>query len=114
MSSEKVDHQPSGVPFLKAAHLLLPFFLLIPAAGCSQKEAKQPEAPAKAQPVQNGRIEPIPQSTPSAPAKVSPAFAEKIRGIIAAGNLASMERPNFSDYRSHLTAVYEMSSYAPL
>jgi len=112
--SERVDHQATVAPFRKTARLLLPFFLLMPAAGCSHNEAQQHEAPVKAQPVQNGKIEPIPQSTPSAPATVSPAFAAKIREIVAAGSLASMERPNFSDYRSHLIAVYEMSSYAPL
>ncbi|MBS1799248.1 MAG: L,D-transpeptidase family protein [Acidobacteria bacterium] len=87
--------------------------LFLAVAGCS-KAIKPTQAPVAPQPVQNGRIEPIPQATPSAPAQVSAAFADRVREIAAAGRLEAMERPNFSDYRAHVIAIYENAKYAPL
>ena len=54
------------------------------------------------------------QSRPPVPAQVSPAFAARLKEIAAAGQIAGMERPNFSDYKKHFVAAYEASSYAPL
>jgi murein L,D-transpeptidase YcbB/YkuD len=49
---------------------------------------------------------------PAAP--VSAALSARLREIAASGRLGGMERPNFSDYRKHVQAVYEASNYAPL
>jgi murein L,D-transpeptidase YcbB/YkuD len=49
---------------------------------------------------------------PEAP--VALAVSTRIREIAASGRLEGMERPNFSDYRKHVQAVYEASNYAPL
>ena len=54
------------------------------------------------------------QSAPPTPAQVSPAFAARLNEIAAAGQIAGMERPNFSDYKKHFVAAYEASGYAPL
>jgi murein L,D-transpeptidase YcbB/YkuD len=52
------------------------------------------------------------QEQPAAP--VSAALSARLREIAASGRLEGMERPNFSDYRKHVQAVYEASNYAPL
>ena len=52
------------------------------------------------------------QEQPAAPA--SAALSARLREIAASGRLEGMERPNFSDYRKHVQAVYEASNYAPL
>lgn len=58
-----------------------------------------------------------------APARMSSARSEeqpaaavsaRLREIAASGRLAGMERPNFSNYRKYVQAVYEASNYAPL
>ncbi len=99
---------PAYITFLAAVALLLA------TAGCSSKAQEHVQAPPAPKPVQNGRIEPIAQAPPSPPLQVSPAFSAKIREIASAGSLALMERPNFTDYRAHVTAIYENAAYAPL
>ncbi len=53
-------------------------------------------------------------SQEQAAAPVSAAVSARLREIAASGRLEGMERPNFSDYRKHVQAVYETSNYAPL
>jgi L,D-transpeptidase YcbB len=47
-------------------------------------------------------------------APISAAMSARLREIAASGRLDGMERPNFSDYRKHVQAVYEATNYAPL
>jgi murein L,D-transpeptidase YcbB/YkuD len=92
---------------------VLALCIALTTTSCKTRQSAQAQSPAP-QPVQNGKIEPIPQSPPSAPASVSPAFADRLRKIISAGKLASMERPDFSDYRVHLQGIYTNANFAPL
>jgi murein L,D-transpeptidase YcbB/YkuD len=102
------------IPGLISPRILLFISFIFVIAGCSSKAVNPAQTPVTPPPVQNGKIEPIPQTTPAAPAQVSAAFADRIREIASAGRLESMERPNFSDYRAHITAIYENAKYAPL
>lgn len=98
---------------LNTYHLLFLSALFLITAGCT-RGTEHSQTPAAPPPVQNGKIEPIPQTTPSSPAQLSPAFGERLKEIISAGRLDSMERPNFMDYKGHLAAVYQNSGYTPL
>jgi murein L,D-transpeptidase YcbB/YkuD len=52
------------------------------------------------------------QEQPAAPAAA--AVSTRLREIAASGRLGGMERPDFSNYRKHVQAVYEAANYAPL
>ncbi|WP_260705316.1 L,D-transpeptidase family protein [Edaphobacter flagellatus] len=98
----------------RCIHLALFLSALLPfTAGCT-KATGHAQVPAP-RPVQNGKIEPIPQTAPSSsPAQVSSAFGDRIREIIAAGKFESMQQPNFTDYKEHLATIYRNSGYTPL
>lgn len=81
--------------------------------GCKSKFKAQAQTPTPP-PVRNGKIEPIPQGPPPTPATVTPAFAERVRQIIAGGRLVSMQQPDFSDFRTDLQAIYQNVSFAPI
>lgn len=112
MIPSTVDNSATARRQISSSQMLFLTLLLV-TAGCS-KAVEHTQAPVAPHPIQNGKIEPIPQTAPSQPAQVSPAFGEKIREIASAGRLPSMERPNFSDYRAHVTAIYENAGFAPL
>ena len=54
------------------------------------------------------------QAAPPTPAPVSSVVSARLHEIAAAGKLASMDRPDFTDYRMHFQHAYETSSFAPL
>jgi murein L,D-transpeptidase YcbB/YkuD len=54
------------------------------------------------------------QAPPPPPAPVSPAVSARLHEIATAGTLASLSRPDFSDYRMHFQHAYEPSNFAPL
>ncbi|MGA7318664.1 MAG: L,D-transpeptidase family protein [Silvibacterium sp.] len=54
------------------------------------------------------------QAAPPTLAPVSPGVSARLQEIAAAGRLASMDRPDFSDYRMHFQHAYETSNFAPL
>ena len=54
------------------------------------------------------------QAAPPTPTPVSPGVSARLHEIAAAGKLASMDRPDFSDYRMHFQHAYETSNFAPL
>ena len=54
------------------------------------------------------------QAPAPSPAPVSAGVSDQLRQIGAAGSLAAMARPDFSDYRLHFQHAYETSNYAPL
>ena len=54
------------------------------------------------------------QAAPHTPAPVSSVVSARLHEIAAAGKLASMDRPDFSDYRMHFQHAYETSNFAPL
>ena len=82
-------------------------------AGCSSSSqtARPVEVAGNTGPVAKNVSAP---SQEQAVAPVSAAVSARLREIAASGRLEGMERPNFSDYRKHVQAVYEASNYAPL
>lgn len=54
------------------------------------------------------------QAPAPTPAPVSPAVSDRLRQIASEGKLASLARPDFSDYRLHFQHAYETSNFAPL
>jgi L,D-transpeptidase YcbB len=54
------------------------------------------------------------QAPSPTPAPVSPAVSDRLRQIASDGRLASLARPDFSDYRLHFQHAYDTSSYTPL
>jgi L,D-transpeptidase YcbB len=54
------------------------------------------------------------QAPAPTPAQVSPGVSARLREIAAAGNLPSLSKPDFSDYRLHFQHAYETSNFAPL
>jgi L,D-transpeptidase YcbB len=54
------------------------------------------------------------QAPAPTPAPVSPGVSSRLHEIAAAGNLAALSRPDFSDYRLHFQHAYETSNFAPL
>ncbi|MFY9938243.1 MAG: L,D-transpeptidase family protein [Silvibacterium sp.] len=54
------------------------------------------------------------QAPPPPPAPVSPGVSARLHEIATAGTLASLSRPDFSDYRMHFQHAYEPSNFAPL
>jgi murein L,D-transpeptidase YcbB/YkuD len=54
------------------------------------------------------------QAPPPPPAPVSPGVTARLHEIATAGTLASLSRPDFTDYRLHFQHAYDTSSYAPL
>ena len=48
------------------------------------------------------------------PAPVSPGVSARLHEIAAAGQMPSLSRPDFSDYRLHFQHAYETSNFAPL
>ena len=54
------------------------------------------------------------QAPPPTPAPVSPGVSARLHEIATAGTLASLSRPDFSDYRMHFQHAYETSNFAPL
>jgi L,D-transpeptidase YcbB len=85
--------------------LFIPVFFGLLGAGCKSQPTSQ-SASQKAQ--INAQAPPPPQ------APVSPAVSARLHEIAAAGRLASLSRPDFSDYRLHFQHAYETSNFAPL
>src|SRR5246127_4926645 len=54
------------------------------------------------------------QAPAPAPVPVSAAVSDRLREIASAGKLASLARPDFSDYRLHFQHAYDTSGYTPL
>jgi L,D-transpeptidase YcbB len=54
------------------------------------------------------------QAPAPAQAPVPPGVSARLREIAAAGNLPSLSKPDFSDYRLHFQHAYETSNFTPL
>ncbi len=54
------------------------------------------------------------QAPPPAPTPVSPGVSARLHEIAEAGKMASLSRPDFTDYRLHFQHAYEKSNFAPL
>jgi len=57
---------------------------------------------------------PSPQAQPAASPADTAAISARLHQIAAAGNLADLHWPNFSDYRLHFQRVYEASNFTPV
>ncbi|WP_084080278.1 L,D-transpeptidase family protein [Edaphobacter aggregans] len=108
------DRNPSLWPLRRLSISVL--MVSIAATGCKSQTPSQAPKAAPPPSAARGAVSATAavQSAPPAPAQVSPAFAARVKEIAAAGQIAGMERPNFSDYTKHFVAVYEASGYAPL
>src|SRR5215468_5804120 len=101
---------PGSLRHLRAFVLLAS----VVATGCHSQTPAQPQKPQQPPPTAaHGAVSASAavQAAPPAQAAVSAAFAARIKEIAAAGQLAELERPNFSDYRKHFVAVYEATNY---
>src|SRR5215471_13214848 len=108
---------PSMPSFLRQEPLRLALALaLLVISGCRSQSRGQTQKPTPPPSAARGAVssEAAVQSAPSSPVQVSPAFAARLKEIAEAGQISGMERPNFSDYKKHFVAVYEVSGYAPL
>jgi L,D-transpeptidase YcbB len=76
--------------------LLLACFIVL---GCNSQATPRPAQTAQTQP---------------GPAPDTTAVAEQLRTIAAAGTLADLHAPNFTDYRLHVQHMYEAVNYAPV
>ena len=87
--------------------------LVVLLAGCSSSSqtTRPVEVASIGAPVAKGASGSV-QEQDMAP--VSAAMSARLREIAASGRLEGMERPNFSDYRKHVQAVYEATNFAPL
>jgi L,D-transpeptidase YcbB len=93
------------------AYALLSLFLFGPLwSGCKSQTTSQP--PGQNRPKTAAEINA--QAPPQAQAPVSPAVSARLHEIAAAGNLASLSKPDFSDYRLHFQHAYETSNFTPL
>lgn len=88
---------------------------LVLLSGCSSKSANPPQKTSQA-PVQQNRGVPVVvhEQAVVPPAQMSPDFAARVKSIEADARLSEMERPDFSDYKQHFAAAYELAGYAPL
>ncbi len=75
---------------------LLACFIVL---GCNSQATPRPAQSAQTQP---------------GPAPDTAAVAEQLRTIAAAGTLADLHAPNFTDYRLHVQHMYEAVNYAPV
>jgi L,D-transpeptidase YcbB len=89
---------------------------LLATTGCKSQTPEQVQRPEPPPSAAHGAVpaSAAVQSAPPAPAQLGPAFAARVKEIAAAGQLAGMDRANFSDYKKHFVAVYEATGYAPL
>src|SRR5271154_2664467 len=91
------------------AYALLSLSLLGPlGSGCKSQTTSQGQNRPKTAAEINA------QAPAPAPAPVSPGVSARLREIASAGTLASLSRPDFTDYRLHFQHAYDTSSYAPL
>jgi L,D-transpeptidase YcbB len=84
-------------------------FLLGPLGSGCKSQTTSPNTGQQRTPAQINAQAPAP-----APAPVSPGVTARLHEIASAGNLASLARPDFSDYRLHFQHAYDTSNYAPL
>src|SRR5271165_306108 len=97
--------------FVICAYALLSLLLLGPlGSGCKSQTTSQGSGQNK--PKTAAEINA--QAPAPAPAAVSPGVTARLHEIAAAGNLASLTRPDFSDYRLHFQHAYDTSNFAPL
>ena len=73
--------------------------LWLAGSGCTSQTATQSQP-------QNG--------TTAASTVDQAAVSSRLHEIAAAGNLADLHWPNFSDYRLHFQHIYESSNFAPV
>jgi len=101
--------------FLRHLHFYA-LLVSVAATGCRSETPKQVPKQEPPPSTAHGAVSAsaATQAAASAPAQLSPSFAARLKEIAAAGQLADMERPNFSDYRKHFVAAYEATGYAPL
>ena len=93
------------------AYALLSLLLLGPlGSGCKSQTTAQGSGQNKPK----SAAEINAQAPAPAPAAVSPGVTARLHEIAAAGNLASLTRPDFSDYRLHFQHAYDTSNFAPL
>jgi len=93
------------------AYALLSLSLLGPlGSGCKSQTTSQGSVQNKPK----SAAEVNAQAPAPAPAAVSPGVTARLHEIAAAGNLASLTRPDFSDYRLHFQHAYDTSNFAPL
>jgi len=97
--------------FVPGAYALFSLLLFGPlVAGCKS----QTTSPASRQSRPKTAAEINAQAPAPSQVPVSPGVTARLREIAAAGNLAAMVRPDFSDYRLHFQHAYETSNFAPL
>jgi L,D-transpeptidase YcbB len=84
-------------------------FLLGPLGSGCKSQTTSPNPGRQRTPAQINAQAPAPS-----PAPVSPGVTARLHEIASAGNLASLARPDFSDYRLHFQHAYDTSNYAPL
>jgi L,D-transpeptidase YcbB len=84
-------------------------FLLGPLGSGCKSQTTSPNTGQQRTPAQINAQAPAP-----APAPVSPGVTARLHEIASAGNLTSLARPDFSDYRLHFQHAYDTSNYAPL
>jgi len=107
-------HWDSADPNAVVALFVLSLGLVL-LSGCSSKSANPPQKTSQA-PVQQNRGVPVVvhEQAVVPPAQMSPDFAARVKSIEADARLSEMERPDFSDYKQHFAAAYELAGYAPL
>lgn len=95
----------SSFRFFPRTFLLIPVLLfLLVGGGCKSQTTQQ----------STGGTTAANQTQPSGPGIDAASVSARLRAIAAAGKLAQLHYPDFSDYRLHFQHVYDASNFSPV